>query len=168
MDGKTGKRHFNCSKFLSPIASSFQMFSDCPVCQSFLIWFPKAPLPPPPPQPCLLPSLADELRGLPLLLMRKFATDLLLGLRYMHGHGLLHRDVKGGTALLADSLPGSYDVRVRCMYPFLTLFFAEIVASPPTWSEQPHFSHYEKIFLLESSFSGAVLKVGKLRRCMNF
>eukprot|EP00667_Euglena_gracilis_P002390 EG_transcript_2390 len=57
-----------------------------------------------------LRSLIDDLGGLPPSLMRKYATEVLLGLRYTHRHGLLHRDIKAtnillshdGTAKIAD------------------------------------------------------------------
>eukprot|EP00667_Euglena_gracilis_P013406 EG_transcript_13825 len=47
-----------------------------------------------------LRGLINDLRGLPMPLIRKYATELLLGLRYMHCHGLLHRDIKASNVLL--------------------------------------------------------------------
>lgn len=41
------------------------------------------------------PSLIDDLHGLPPALVRKYATEVLRGLRHIHRCGLLHRDVKG-------------------------------------------------------------------------
>eukprot|EP00668_Euglena_longa_P008868 GGOE01010679.1.p1 GENE.GGOE01010679.1~~GGOE01010679.1.p1 ORF type:complete len:806 (-),score=125.63 GGOE01010679.1:381-2798(-) len=49
-----------------------------------------------------LRSLVNEVQGLSPSLMRKYATEVLRGLRYIHGHGLLHRDIKGGNILLRD------------------------------------------------------------------
>eukprot|EP00667_Euglena_gracilis_P012276 EG_transcript_12602 len=49
-----------------------------------------------------LRSLIDDLHGLPPALVRKYATEVLRGLRHIHRCGLLHRDVKASNVLLSE------------------------------------------------------------------
>ena len=47
-----------------------------------------------------LKSFLNKHTRLPYIIVRKYTTDMLEGLRYLHNEGFIHRDIKPGNALL--------------------------------------------------------------------
>ena len=48
-------------------------------------------------------SLLRRFGPLPEVTVRNFTRQMLLGLEFLHGHGIMHRDIKGGNVLVSAS-----------------------------------------------------------------